>query len=190
MTDKAVLAEELRRLAAEAARPGQHSGRPPPRDLGDIGIRIRHDGSWFYQGSPITRASLVRLFASVLRREADGAYWMVTPAERARVTVEEMPFMAVELTAAGAGLQQILSFRTNVDEIVTADSEHPLTIVPDSGGGGGPRPYILVRDGLEAKLARPVFYQLVDLGREAEVDGVRRFGVWSSNIFFPLGETA
>lgn len=190
MTDKAVLAEELRCLAAEAARPGQHSGRPPPRDLGDIGIRIGPDGSWFYQGSPITRASLVRLFASVLRREADGAYWMVTPAERARVTVEEVPFMAVELTATGAGPRQLLSFRTNVDEIVTANSAHPLTIIHDSDGGAGPRPYILVRDGLEAKLARPVFYQLVDLGREEEVDGVPRFGVWSSNVFFPLGEIA
>jgi len=190
MTDKAVLAEELRRLAAEAARPGQRSGRPPPHDLGDIGIRIGSDGSWFYRGSPITRASLVRLFSSVLRREADGAYWMVTPAERALVTVEDAPFMAVELTATGAGPQQILSFRTNVDEIVTADSEHPLTIIHDLAGGGGPRPYILVRDGLEAKLARPVFYELVDLGREEEVDGAAQFGVWSSNVFFPLGEIA
>jgi len=190
MTDKTGPAEELRRLAAEAARPGQRSGRPPPRDLGDIGIRIGSDGSWFYRESPITRASLVQLFASVLRREADGAYWMVTPAERARVTVDDAPFMAVEMTAEGAGNQQILSFRTNVDEIVTADSEHPLTIIPGTGKDGGPRPYILVRDGLEAKLARPVFYQLVDLGREEEVAGVARFGVWSCNVFFPLGEIA
>ncbi|HTZ81166.1 MAG TPA: DUF1285 domain-containing protein [Stellaceae bacterium] len=190
MKGKAGQAEELRRLAAEAARPGQRSGRPPPRDLGDIGIRIGSDGSWFYRESPITRASLVRLFASVLRREADGAYWMVTPAERARVTVDDAPFLAVELTVEGTGTRQSLSFRTNIDEIVTADSEHPLTIIAGADTDGGPRPYILVRDGLEAKLARPVFYELVDLGREEEIAGVTKFGVWSRNVFFPLGEIA
>lgn len=188
MTDKAV-PEPLRRLAADAAQPGKATGRPPPRDLGEIGIHISRDGSWFYRGTPITRASLVKLFASVLRREADGAYWLVTPAERARVTVEDAPFMAVELDVAGTGPTQTLSFRTNMDEIVTADEVRPLRIVTDPGTGG-PRPYILVRDGLEARLTRPVFYELVDLGREEQIDGVTRFGVWSKSLFFPLGEIA
>ena len=150
-------------------------------------MRIGRDGSWFYCGSPIARASLVRLFASVLRRESDGAYWLVTPAERSRITVEDAPFLAVELDVEGTGRAQVLNFRTNVDEFVTADGAHPLRVAADSEGAG-PRPYILVRNGLEARLTRPVFYQLVDLGREEQVGGAVRFGVWSKNEFFPLGE--
>jgi hypothetical protein len=186
MADKSV-PEPLSRLASEAARGDRKPGRRRPRDLGEIGMRIASDGSWFYRGSPITRWSLARLFASVLRREADGSYWLVTPAERARVSVDDAPFMAVELDATGTGQDQVLSFRTNMDEIVTADGAHPLRVVTDSASAA-PRPYILVRDGLEAKLTRPVFYQLVDLGREERVGGATRFGVWSKNEFFPLGE--
>ncbi len=186
MADKSI-PEPLRRLASEAARGQKGSGRPPPRDLGEIGMRIAADGSWFYQGTPITRWSLSRLFASVLRRESDGSYWLVTPAERARVSVDDAPFLAVELDAVGTGQGQVLSFRTNLDEIVTADGAHPLRVETDPATAA-PRPYILVRDGLEAKLTRPVFYQLVDLGREERVGGATRFGVWSKNEFFPLGE--
>ncbi|MGH7125981.1 MAG: DUF1285 domain-containing protein [Stellaceae bacterium] len=179
--------EPLRRPESESARGDRRAGRPPPRDLGEIGMRIASDGSWFYQGSPIMRVSLARLFASVLRREADGSYWLVTPAERARVSVDDVPFVAVELDVTGTGQGQVLSFRTNMDEIVTADDAHPLRVVADPATTT-PRPYILVRDGLEAKLARPVFYQLVDLGREERVGNATRFGVWSKNEFFPLGE--
>ncbi len=186
MAEKTV-PEPLRRLASEAARQDRGAGRPPPRDLGEIGIHIARDGSWFYRGTPITRASLVRLFASVLRREAEGAYWLVTPAERARISVEDAPFLAVELDVVGAGQTQVLSFRTNMDENVTADGAHPLRVVTHPVSAA-PSPYILVRDGLEAKLTRPVFYQLVDLGREERVGGAVRFGVWSKNEFFPLGE--
>ena len=150
-------------------------------------MRIASDGSWFYLGTPITRVSLARLFATVLRREADGGYWLVTPAERARVSVDDAPFMAVELDVAGTGEAQALSFRTNMDEIVTADRAHPIRVATDPTSRA-PSPYILVRDGLEAKLSRPVFYQLVDLGREERVGGATRFGVWSKNEFFPLGE--
>jgi hypothetical protein len=188
MAEKSV-PEPLRRLASEAARQDRGAGRPPPRDLGEIGIRIAWDGSWFYRGTPITRASLTRLFASVLRRESDGGYWLVTPAERARISVEDAPFLAVELDVAGTGQTQTLSFRTNMDEIVTADGAHPLRVAADPATAA-PRPYILVRDGLEARLTRPVFYQLVDLGREERVGGATRFGVWSKNEFFPLGELA
>src|SRR5215831_6176839 len=185
MADKSV-PEPLRRLASEAARGDRRAGRPPPRDLGEIGMRIASDGSWFYQGSPITRLSLARLFSSVLRRESDG-YWLVTPAERARISVDDAPFLAVELDVAGTGQAQVLSFRTNMDEIVTADGAHPLRVVTEPATAA-PSPYILVRDGLEAKLIRPVFYQLVDLGREERVGGATRFGVWSKNAFFPLGD--
>lgn len=150
-------------------------------------MRIASDGSWFYLGSPITRVSLARLFASVLRREADGTYWLVTPAERARVSVDDAPFLAVELDVVGAGEEQALSFRTNMDEIVTADRAHPIRVAIDAASRA-PSPYILVRDGLEAKLSRPVFYQLVDLGREERVGGAILFGVWSNNEFFPLGD--
>ena len=186
MAEKSV-PEPLQRLASEATRRDRGAARPPPRDLGEIGMRIDRDGNWFYLGSPITRWSLARLFASVLRREADGAYWLVTPAERARILVEDSPFLAVELDVAGAGQTQVLSFRTNMDEIVAADEAHPLRVATDPSTAA-PRPYILVRDGLEARLTRPVFYQLVDLGREERVGGATRFGVWSKNEFFPLGE--
>jgi hypothetical protein len=186
MAEKSV-PEPLSRLASKAARRDRRAGRPPPQDLGEIGIRIASDGSWFYRGTPITRFSLTRLFASVLRREADGAYWLVTPAERGRISVEDAPFLAVELDVAGTGPTQVLSFRTNMDEIVTADGAHPLRVATDPTSAA-PRPYILVRDGLEARLTRPVFYQLVDLGGEERVGGAVRFGVWSKTEFFPLGE--
>jgi len=186
MADKSV-PEPLRRLASEAAQGDRRAGRPPPRDLGEIGMRIASDGSWFYLGTPITRVSLARLFASVLRREADGGYWLVTPAERARVSVDDAPFMAVELDVTGSGEAQALSFRTNMDEIVTADRAHPIRVDTDPASRA-PSPYILVCDGLEAKLTRPVCYQLVDLGRVERVGGATRFGVWSKSEFFPLGE--
>jgi len=186
MAEKSV-PEPLRRLASEAVRRGRADSRPPPRDLGEIGMHIASDGSWFYLGSPITRFSLARLFASVLRREADGTYWLVTPAERGRISVEDAPFLAVELDVSGTGQTQVLSFRTNMDEIVTADSTHPLRVATDPESDS-PSPYILIRDGLEAKLTRPVFYQLVDLGREEGVGGAVQFGVWSKNEFFPPGE--
>jgi uncharacterized protein len=157
-----------------------------PVDLGALDIRIARDGAWFYRGSPIGRLPLVKLFASVLRREADGCYWLVTPAERGRVEVEDVPFLAVELTVAGEGRDQLLIFRTNLDDIVTAGPDHPLRV--ETAANGEPAPYILVRGGLEARLARPVFYQLADLGDEEEIAGAGRFGVWSSGAFFALGD--
>jgi len=137
-------------------------GNSAPTEHRDLQIRIARDGTWFYRGSLIARLPLVKLFASVLRREADGSYWLVTPAERGRVEVEDAPFLAVELTAEGEGREQQLIFRTNLDDIVTAGPDHPLRT--ETAVDGEPSPYILVRDGLEALLARPVFYQLVDLG--------------------------
>ena len=149
-------------------------------------MRIARDGTWFYRGSPIGRLPLVKLFASVLRREKDGSYWLVTPAERGRIQVEDVPFLAVELERDGEGREQHLTFRTNLDEFVTLGPQRPLRL--ETAADGQPAPYIPVRDGLEARLARPVFYELVDLGVEEEVAGTRLFGVWSSGAFFRLGE--
>jgi uncharacterized protein len=128
---------------------------------------------------------LVKLFASVLRRDGDGSYWLVTPAERGRVAVEDVPFLAVAVERDGEGSGQRLIFRTNLDEIVTAGTEHPLRV--ETAADGTPAPYILVRPGLEARLARPVFYEIVDFGEEQPVGDANRLGVWSDGVFFDLG---
>ena len=164
------------------------TGRRPPIDRGDLEMRIARDGTWFYRGSPIGRSPLVKLFASVLRREADGRYWLVTPAERGRVEVEDVPFLAVALTVEGEGRDQQLIFRTNLDEFVTAGPDNPLRV--ETAASGEPAPYILVRDGIEARLARPVFYELVELGTEEPIGETAQFGVWSRGEFFRLGEPA
>jgi len=174
----------LERLAADA-------GRPPlanaiRRDCGDFGIRIGRDGSWFYRGSSIHRMALVRLFSRTLERDANGQYWLATPTERGRIVVDDVPFVAVSVAVANPGAHQRLIFRTNVDEIVTLDAAHPLRMAEERMTRT-PVPYILVRDGLEARIARPVFYDLVELGREERFGGETEFGVWSSATFFPLG---
>jgi hypothetical protein len=159
------------------------SGDRQRRVLGEgFDMRIAADGTWFYQGTPINRLPLVKLFASVLRREDDGEYWLVTPVERGRVRVEDAPFTAVEVTAEDAGSAQRLIFRTNLDEIVALDEAHPLES-RNQAASQTPRPYILVRDRLEARILRSVYYHLVDLGEQQG----EQFGVWSSGRFFPLG---
>jgi uncharacterized protein len=159
---------------------------PRAGDRGEFAIRIARDGVWYYRGSPIERVPLVKLFASVLRREADGRYWLVTPAERGRIEVEDVPFLAVALTAKGRGRRQRLMLRTNLDEIVTAGPQHKLRVTTTLRGET--IPYILVRDGLEARLSRTAFYDLVELGCESRLAGTQVFGVWSDGMFFPLGE--
>ena len=153
---------------------------------GDFDIRIGRDGTWFYHGSPIGRKPLVRLFASVLRREADGNFYLVTPAERGRILVDDAPFTAVELTVRGSGRDQVLGFRTNLDDEVTADADHPIRVAQDPDTAE-PSPYILVRDGLEALILRSVYYELVALGEQQEIAGEEQYGVWSKGRFFPLG---
>ena len=175
----------------ENPAPGNSSAAAPhgarrPAELGDLDMRIARDGTWYYRGSPINRIPLVKLFASVLRRDNDGSYWLVTPAERGRVVVEDVPFIAVEVEMQGTGRDQQLIFRTNLDEIVTAGPDHPLRV--ETAADGTPAPYILVRPGLEARLARPVFYELAELGHEERVGDEEQFGVWSSGMFFRLGE--
>lgn len=158
---------------------------------GDFDMRIAQDGTWFYRGTPINRKPLVKLFSTVLRREQNGEYWLVTPAERGRIAVDDAPFTAVEVTATGSGRDQTLTFRTNLDEFVIADCDHPLRVAHrrnhTNQPGGEPRPYILVRPGLEALILRPVFYHLVDLGTVRQIEGVEQLGVWSRGQFFALG---
>ena len=177
---------ELMRIEAAAAAP---RSKTEPRDCGHFDIHIDRDGSWFYRGTPINRMSLVELFSTVLERDADGVYWLITPAERGRITVDDVPFMAVALERSGDGPDQELIFRTNVGDFVTADAAHPLRIETDPATAT-PRPYILVRKRLEARLTRPVFYSLVDWGVEERVGGATRFGVWSKGTFFPLDPPA
>jgi hypothetical protein len=165
---------------------GSTAGVRRPIDCGEFDLRIARDGTWYYRGSPIGRLPLVKLFASVLRREADGAYWLVTPAERGRIAVEDAPFVAVELTVGGEGRDRQLIFRTNLDDIVTAGPDHPLRV--ETAPSGEPAPYILVRGGLEARLSRPVFYELVELAVDEDIAGETQFGVWSDGVFFRLGD--
>jgi uncharacterized protein len=157
---------------------------------GEIDMRIGRDGTWYYLGSAITRKPLVKLFSTVLRREDDGEYYLITPVEKARIQVDDAPFTAVEMTVTGDGEKQTLTFRTNVDEEITADALHPLRLELDDETGE-PSPYILVRDNLEALIVRSVFYDLVALGvelthSENSVDK-RVLGVWSSGTCFKLG---
>lgn len=159
-------------------------GGKPPKPLlpnlnvcGDIGLKIARDGTWYYQGSPIGRQPLVKLFATVLRREDDG-YYLVTPVEKVPIEVEGEPFIAVEMTREGEGADQRLSFRTNVDDVVTAGPEHRIGFRPEPGYGHAP--YVEVRDGLRAQLARPVYYELTELA----VDTDEGMGVWSGGAFF------
>ncbi|MCC7048195.1 MAG: DUF1285 domain-containing protein [Alphaproteobacteria bacterium] len=178
----------LTHLGATPARPGGSTPGPAtrvPTLCGDLDMRIDREGVWHYQGSPIGRKPLVRLFSTVLRREADG-FWLVTPAERGRIVVEDAPFIAVAVDAQGTARSQRLRFRTNVDDEIVADKAHPIRVVHDPVTEE-PRPYVLVRDGLEARIARSVYYELVGLGGCECVDGHSHFGVWSAGTFFPLG---
>lgn len=160
-----------------------------PNDVplcGDFGLAISRDGTWYYHGSPIGRKPLVKLFASVLRRDEAGEYWLVTPVERGRVAVEDVPFVAVEVTASGTGKDQVLTFRTNLDAEVEAGPDHALRVDHDVASGA-PSPYLHIRDGLEARILRPVYYHLVELGQEESIGGQPVFGVWSKGQFFELG---
>jgi hypothetical protein len=173
-----------------AAKQAGAKGPPPvhlwnPPFCGDLDMRIAQDGTWHYLGTPIGRPALVRLFASVLKRE-DGRYFLVTPVEKVGIRVEDAPFVAVELLTDedDAG---VLRFRTNVDDIVTCDAEHALRFEPEPGTGGL-KPYLHVRRDLWAKVTRALFYDLVARGEEREVGGVAMFGVASGTKFFPMAK--
>ena len=156
-----------------------------PPYCGDIGMKIRADGVWLYQGSPIGRMPLVKLFASVLRKDADGKHYLVTPAEKVDVDVADAPFLAVEMEVRGSGRAQSLIFRTNVDDIVAAGPEHLLRFAIEQGSQGL-KPYLRVRGRLEALVTRAIYYDLVELAAEEMRDGRQQLGLWSDGTFFPM----
>jgi hypothetical protein len=160
---------------------------PEPSLLEDLDIRIDAEGIWHWDGKPVRRPGLVCLLAHALRREEDGSYWLRTPTERGRIRVDDAPFLAVEMFVARSGREQAISFRTNVDRIVPLDARHGLRL-EHRDATGEVRPYLEVGDGMEARLTRSVFHELVDLGCEEELDGLRLFGIWSCGRFFVLGE--
>ena len=165
-------------------------GLPPveqwnPPFCGDIDMRIATDGTWFYQKTPIGRPALVRLFASVLKREGD-KYFLVTPVEKVGLIVEDVPFLAVELKVEHDARGQVLAFRTNVDDWVEVGPDHALRFEPEATGGL--KPYLHVRRDLWAKVTRALFYDLVALGEERDIDGKAMFGVASNGAFFPMAE--
>lgn len=176
-------------VAPAKSRGKQPSAALPKLNLcGDIGLKIARDGTWYYQGGPIGRKPLVKLFASVLRLEDDGRYYLVTPVEKVSIEVEDLPFVAVEMRREGSGEAQRLNFLSNVDEVVTAGPEHPIGF--QAGPNGSFTPFVVMRRRLKARLARSVYYELAALA----VEGPRRQGpgVWSSGGFFPFppAETA
>jgi len=149
-----------------------------PQDTGDSEMRIAADGTWYHQGDPIKRPAMVRAFSSILRREADDSYALVTPYQKLSIIVEDAPFSAVELESNGSGADRTLAFRLNTDHLVVADADHPLRFGTDK-----PQPYLQVRKGLEAVLARPVYYQLAELALDEAADPL---GIWSAGTFFPM----
>lgn len=178
-------------LAGGCGLSGKPRGARQPADCGNLPFLIRRDGSWLYRGSPINRKELVCLFASVLKREEDGGFILETPAERGRIEVEDAPFLAVELDWVGCGRDQRLTFRTNVDQLVTAGPDHPIRVAHDILTCE-PTPYLRVRgtqrSPIEARICRAVYYELVALAEPGLWHGQLMLGVWSSGVFFPLGE--
>ena len=173
----------------DAAKRAGAKGPPPvhlwnPPFCGDLDMRIASDGTWYYLKTPIGRPALVKLFASVLKRE-DDKYFLVTPVEKCGITVDDAPFLAVELQTQPSEQGRVLHFRTNVDDWVACDAEHALRFEPEPHSGGL-KPYLHVRRDLWAKVRRPLFYELVELGEEREVAGTRMFGVASGSEFFAM----
>jgi hypothetical protein len=170
-------------IAAARQAPGR--GLPPvhlwrPAHCGEIDIVIRRDGQWFHEGSPIGREALVRLFSTVLRKDPDG-FHLVTPVEKMRIEVEDAPFIATRLDRVG----QALRFTTNVGDEIEAGPDNAIRV--DAGAGGEPRPYLHVRRGLEARITRPVFYELVEMAAEQDTPHGPTLGVTSNGAWFPVG---
>ncbi len=172
---------ELIRQAGEQRYPPVHAWNP--EQCGEIDIRIARDGSWHYQGSLIGRRRMVRLFASILKREEDD-YYLVTPVEKLKIAVDDAPYVAVALERSGAGRAQTLALRTQTDELVIVDAEHPIRVETDAETGE-PSPYVHVRNGLEALISRPVYYELTEIALNTTPEGETP-GVWSRGAFFDL----
>jgi len=174
---------------AASAKAAQGKGMPPvhkwnPPFSGNLDMRIARDGTWFYQGTPIGRPALVRLFSTILRKDGD-EYFLVTPVEKVGITVDDAPFVAVDFTVDGSGEEQVLTFETNVGDSVKAGPDAPVRVVRDAQTGE-PSPYVTVRAGLEALIDRKSFYRLVEIGTHHRIDGQDWFGLWSQGSFFPV----
>jgi uncharacterized protein len=172
--------------AGEKGLPPVHQWNPP--FCGDLDMRIASDGTWFYLKTPIGRPALVKLFASVLKREGD-RYYLVTPVEKCGIVVDDAPFLAVELKVERGERGQVLTFRTNVEDWVACGPDHMLRFEPEAETGGL-KPYLHVRRDLWAKVTRALFYDLVELGEERDIDGERMFGVVSAGEFFVMAPAA
>ena len=175
-----------RRLAELIEKGGSLEGFPWPERTTVFDIRIGRDGTWYYQESAIHRLRLCQLFSTVLQRDEMGDYWLVTPGERGRITVDDAPFLAVEVKTDEENGQQVLKFRTNLDHWVTADVDHPIRVETDPKTAE-PSPYIRFRGRLDALIARPVYYELVDMAEEKTIDGRTVFTVTSAGEQFVLG---
>lgn len=171
---------ELQRMIDERRLPPVD--RWNPEHCGHSGMRIARDGTWYHEGVPIRRPAMVRLFSTVLRREPDGRHLLVTPVEKLEIEVESTAFRAVEMTVEGAGKDRLIGFRLDSGDGLILGPEHPLSVMTT---GQGPSPRLLVRHGLEAELTRPAYYELAEL---ALAEGGDPPGVWSSGVFFRLGE--
>lgn len=159
-----------------------------PEFCGDMDMRIASDGTWFYMGTPIGRKEMVRLFSSILRHDEDGRYYLVTPVEKIGIQVDDAPLVAVAVNREGAGEDQVLTFRTQVGDLVAAGPDYPIR-VETNAETGEPRPYVLVRDRLEALINRPVFYELVEMADpDPDPDANDGIGLWSGGVFFRLGD--
>lgn len=169
---------EIARLADEAKLPPVASWNPA--HCGHSDMRIARDGTWFHQGSPIGRPAMVRLFSTILRREPDGRHVLVTPVEKLDIDVEDAPFVAVEMKVEGEGAAAEIAFRLNTGDLVPAGPDHPIRFEERDDG---PHPYLQVRDGLEALIARPVYYEIAAL---ALANGSEPPGIWSRGAFFPV----
>lgn len=178
-------------IAELAARLSDQSYPPvhlwEPEFCGDMDLEIRTDGNWHYMGTPIGRKKLVKLFSTVLRLDDDGEYYLVTPVEKLRIKVQDAPFLAVEMDVVDdeSGLQQLV-FRTNVDDIVAADEQHPIRVEIDAVSAE-PRPYIHVRSGLDALVSRSVYYQLVECATVDNQGSEEVLVVSSNGVKFALG---
>lgn len=182
-------------LAAMISRAAEQTGDKPrgaapverwnPPFCGDLDMEIRTDGTWFYMGTPIGRAPLVRLFSTVLRKDEDGKTYLVTPVEKVGIRVADAPFIAVEMNVATRDAMPVLTFRTNVGDVVEVGADHPLRF-EISGENNELKPYVLVRGRLEALVSRAVMYDLVELGEVVEIDGKDMFAVRSGGAVYPV----